>query len=296
MAGYRQALKPVVQVLGARRVQQLTRRDIDLLVPQLTQGSLRRADGRPMRPWQPRTVNLMLFALGKVINDVVAQGHHVRNVARLVDRLPAPRPEMSTYSAAEVKKVLACAAGDPLECAWHLALYGLRRGEICGLRWSDVNLDQRTLSIAETNVSVDGKATKSTPKSDRGVRRLPITPVLAAVLDRTRQRQTDDQAANPDVYRTSGYLIVNSLGQRLHPDTVSDKWDLLVRRAGVRRIRLHDARHTCGTLMHLEGVPVAVIAAWLGHADAAFTMRTYIHSQDDALRAAAGALGSVTHL
>jgi integrase len=116
---------------------------------------------------------------------------------------------------------------------------------------------------------------------------LPITPVLAAALDRTRQRQSDGQAANPDLYRASGYLIVNSLGQRLHPEPVSDKWDLLVGRAGVCRIRLHDARHTCGTLMHLEGVPVAVIAAWLGHADAAFTMRTHIHSQDDALRDAA---------
>lgn len=125
---------------------------------------------------------------------------------------------------------------------------------------------------------------------------MPITPVLAAVLDRTRQRQRDGQAANPEFYRASGYLIVNRLGQRLHPDTVSDKWELLVRRAGVRRIRLHDGSHICGTLMHLEGVPVAVIAAWLGHADAAFTMGTYIHSQDDALKDAARMLGSVTHL
>jgi integrase len=53
---------------------------------------------------------------------------------------------------------------------------------------------------------------------------------------------------------------------------------------GPSRSRLHDARHTCGTLLHLQGVPVAVIAAWLGHADAAFTMRTYVHSQDQALR------------
>ncbi|MGW5387606.1 tyrosine-type recombinase/integrase [Nocardia sp. NPDC003963] len=58
--------------------------------------------------------------------------------------------------------------------------------------------------------------------------------------------------------------------------------------AGVRRIRLHDARHTCGTLMHLQRVPIAVIAEWLGHADSAFTMRTYVHSQDDALVSAAG--------
>ncbi|GAB2652631.1 hypothetical protein GCM10027088_33360 [Nocardia goodfellowii] len=64
----------------------------------------------------------------------------------------------------------------------------------------------------------------------------------------------------------------------------------LTKAAGVRRIRLHDARHTCGTLMHLQGVPIAVIAEWLGHADSAFTMRTYVHSQNDALASAAGTL------
>jgi integrase len=66
-------------------------------------------------------------------------------------------------------------------------------------------------------------------------------------------------------------VIVNEIGRRLHPDTVSDKWDLLAKAGGARRIRLHDARHTGGALMHLQGVPVAVIAAWLGHADPAFT-------------------------
>lgn len=63
--------------------------------------------------------------------------------------------------------------------------------------------------------------------------------------------------------------------------------------AGVPRIRLHDARHTCGTLMHFRGVPIIVISQWLGHADPAFTMRTYLHGQDDALKLAAGTLQRV---
>ncbi|MEQ7127088.1 tyrosine-type recombinase/integrase [Actinopolymorpha sp. B11F2] len=70
----------------------------------------------------------------------------------------------------------------------------------------------------------------------------------------------------------------------------------MVGAAKVRKIRLHDARHTCGTLMHLQGVPIAVIAAWLGHADSAFTMRTYVHSQDEALHNAAVLLEDVTGL
>jgi integrase len=62
---------------------------------------------------------------------------------------------------------------------------------------------------------------------------------------------------------------------------------------GIKRVRLHDARHSCATLMHLRGVPIAVIAAWLGHASAAFTLSVYAHSQDDALKAAAGSFGRV---
>ena len=83
------------------------------------------------------------------------------------------------------------------------------------------------------------------------------------------------------------------LGGAFHPDTISDYWRALCIAAKVPSIRLHDARHTCGTLMHMQGVPIVVISAWLGHADSAFTMRTYVHSQDEALKVAAASLQRV---
>jgi Phage integrase family len=70
-------------------------------------------------------------------------------------------------------------------------------------------------------------------------------------------------------------------------------WHRLTTAAGVRPIRLHDARHSCGTVLHLRDVPLAVIAKWLGHADASITARIYAHSQDEALVAAAKSLGEV---
>jgi integrase len=77
--------------------------------------------------------------------------------------------------------------------------------------------------------------------------------------------------------------------------TVSDYWAAACAKAGVKRIRLHDARHTCGTLMHLEhNVPVAIISAWLGHAGTAFTMRTYVHNQPEKLALAAESISSWT--
>jgi integrase len=237
----------------------------------------------------------MLFVIRTVLDDLLKQGVVTRNVAALVDRLPQSKAEMQTYTIAETKKVLAAASGERLEAVWHLALCGLRRGEICGIRWADIDFAARTVSVNETNVVVDGRATKSEPKTARGRRTLPLAAALELVLERARTSQAAERAdaGAGRLYRSSGYLVVNELGDRLHPDTISDKWDNLVKRAGVRRIRLHDARHTCGTLMHLQGVLVAVIAAWLGHADPAFTMRTYVHSQESALTDAADTLSKL---
>ena len=82
-------------------------------------------------------------------------------------------------------------------------------------------------------------------------------------------------------------------GEPYHPDTLSDFWRALCAAAKVSKIRLHDARHSCASLMHEQGVPIAVISAWLGHADPAFTMRTYVHAQNDALKGAAASLQKV---
>jgi integrase len=82
-------------------------------------------------------------------------------------------------------------------------------------------------------------------------------------------------------------VVVDDAGRPYHPDTLSDFWRELCDAAEVRRIRLHDARHSCASIMHAQAIPIAVIAAWLGHADPAFTMRTYVHAQNDAFNVAA---------
>ena len=294
LAGYRNWLKPVVAVCGALPVQKLSKRDLDALIPRLTAGELTRADGRQMRPWRARSVNAMLGVLVDVLNDALKQGLVTRNVAALVDRLPQVKTERETYTAAEVKQVLATARADRLEVAWHLALYGLRRGEIAGLRWSAVDFGNRRLTINLGRVSVDGQARESTPKTARSNRTLPLTDDLVTVLERAQRKQDVEREKVGKAYRRSGFVVVDEVGRALHPETLSTRWDALVAAAGVRRIALHDARHTCGTLLHLQGVPIAVISQWLGHATADFTMRTYVHSQDDALAAAAVVMGGVT--
>ena len=112
-------------------------------------------------------------------------------------------------------------------------------------------------------------------------------------LKAARKRQIEDRLVAGSQYRGGEYVASNQLGEPLHPDAITSRWEKLLKGLGVPAVRLHDARHSCATLMHLRGVPIAVIAAWLGHASAAFTMATYAHSQDDALKAAASSFGRV---
>ena len=133
------------------------------------------------------------------------------------------------------------------------------------------------------------------PKTERGKRTLPLDDGLVAALRSLRARQSEERLRAGSAYSGpcgdcgGAHVVVNELGQPYVPEYMSDRFQRLSRAAGLPQIRLHDARHTCGTLMHLRGVPTAVISKWLGHATAAFTMNVYVHSQDDAL-AAAGAL------
>jgi integrase len=93
---------------------------------------------------------------------------------------------------------------------------------------------------------------------------------------------------------TWAYVVCNEAGQPYHPQVLSRSWRKACKAAGVREIKLHAARHTCATLMHLQGVPVVVIAAWIGHKDSSLTMKLYAHSQAEALKAAGESLNRVT--
>ncbi|MFC9873470.1 site-specific integrase [Nocardia salmonicida] len=183
--------------------------------------------------------------------------------------------------------------GDRNGHLWFLALCGLRRGEIGGLRWSGVDFKAKTLTVHIGRAAAGGKAVEDDPKTEASERTLPMDDEMVAVLRKARRRQAADRLQLGEAYQDLGYVACGEDGNPFHPDTLTHKWAKAAKAAGVRHIRLHDARHTCGTTLHLRKVPMAVIAAWLGHADASVTARIYAHSQDDALRDAARTLGEV---
>lgn len=286
LRGHRVSLGPLRDELGSIEVQKLSKAHLDTLIGRLRRGEI---DGRGK--WSPRSCNYLLYLTTAVLDDQVAQGNVVRNVARLVDRVAGDPQKFRTLTDAEMFRILDHECRD--RHLWTLALYGLRRGEIAGLRWSNVDLKAKALTVAENRVAVGKDIVPGTPKSKASNRTLPLPDDVVDVLKAARKRQAEERLAFGAGYGRGEYVASDETGQPYHPNLLTFRWGKLLDDLKIERVRLHDARHSCATLMHLRGVPIAVIAAWLGHASAAFTMSVYAHSQDDALKAAASSFGRV---
>lgn len=286
-------LGPLRERHGGMPLQALTKRHIDELVKDLRAGGTTTAKGRVRKAWSAAAVNKVIATIQQVLADAVTQGFIARNVAAGVDRVPVPYKAMDTYTPTEVRTLLAAAAEDRNGHAWHLALAGLRRGEIAGLRWSDVDLQAGTLSISTNRVMAGSRAVENEPKTETSRRTLPLSAPLKAALEAARVRQMRERLELGPDYGSGEAVVSNEAGEPYNPAVLSRYWREFADRAGARALRLHDCRHTAATTLHLQGVPVAVIAAWIGHSNAAFTMQVYAHSQNDALKDAASVLGAV---
>lgn len=299
---YSDALALATSRIGHIRVHDLTKLHINKMIADVSANGRRRGYAKTL---SPRSVNLMLTLLSAVVDDLERQGMVGRNVVKMAERPDGEQHEKSTWEPVNAVAFLDVAAEDRLSAAWQLSLYGLRRGEVLGLRWSDVDLVAKTITIRWTRGMVGSDIVEKPPKSKRSTRTLPLDDDLVAALTTLQLRQRDEQDNAEDAYadpcpmcpecHDGRHVVVDELGKPYRPEWFGKRFAALARVAKVPTIRLHDARHTCGTLMHLRGVPIAVISAWLGHASAAFTMKVYVHSQDVELAAAGATLrGAIT--
>ena len=299
LAGHRSKLAALRDELGHLEVQKLSKADLDDLI-----GRLRRGEVEGRKKWTPRSCNYLLYLTTAVLDDQVKQGNVVRNVARLVDRVAGDPRKFRTLADKEMFRILDHDCRD--RHLWALALYGLRRGEIGGLRWANCNLTDKTVNkgtdgempprsvrIAENRVVIGRRIVPGTPKSKASNRTLPMPDEVVELLKAARKAQLEERLSFGEGYGTGEYVAADETGQPYHPNLLTFRWGRMLEDLKIKPVRLHDARHSCATLMHLRQVPIAVIAAWLGHASAAFTLAVYAHSQDDALKAAAGSFGRV---
>lgn len=268
--------------IGGERLLALTPRQIERMCAELRAGG-----GKKGKPLGARGVQVAFIVLRTSLEWAVRRGYLQRNPAALMDRPGVDKREMATWNGAEAQAFLAHAAKpdpesptpDRLYAAWVLLLTrGLRRGELAGLRWDRVDLDAGRLQVTRTRVSVSGRVVeRTTTKTAAGRRSIPLDPGLVSVLRAHRERQLFEQRSWGESWQDSGYVFVREDGSPYHPESISQRFDRLCGRAEVRRIRLHDLRHTAATLMLEDGTPVKVAAEMLGHSNPAVTQATYQH-------------------
>lgn len=284
-------VKPARAAFGSVRLQRLTRADVERMVRSMLATGGRGGSGRA-----PRTVAKTLTILSKAVGDAVHEGVVATNVVARVRKPAQTHQEGRRWSAEQVSTFLASREDDPLVGAWHLSCLGLRRGEVLGLRWGDVDFERGVLHIRQARVQAGADVVVNEPKTARGRRTLPMHDGLVAALRATRQRTMLDAAVVPLRQRGARdgdrLVVVDATGQPIAPDHYSDLFERYRKALDLPPLSLHGLRHTALSILTDGGVPTTVVARIAGH-DPSVTMRVYAHPGDDAMQTAVTALGTL---
>jgi integrase len=261
----------IVPRVGGRRLQEITGAVLNGLYAELLAGGL-----------APGTVRKTHTVLRRALRDAVRWGRTRLNAAVNAD--PPKQPgagswTVTTWTAAELSAFLEQRSEDRLYALWHvLASTGMRRGEVAGLRWTDVDLDVARLSIRQARLSIRYEIEVEEPKSARSRRSIALDAETVQVLRAWRAAQLRERLEWGPAWTDSGLVFTREDGVGLHPDRISKLFDSLVARSGVPRIRLHDLRHTHATLALQVGVHPKVVSERLGHSSISLTLDTYSHA------------------
>jgi integrase len=238
----------------------------------------------------PRSVLHIHRTLSRALKQATDDGLIPRNAAA---PLKPPRPrreEMRPLNREQVRSLFEAASGDRLEALYIVAVTaGLRRGELQGLKWEDVDLEAETLQVRRTLSEPKGGYVFEAPKSGKG-RNIRLTQRAVAALREHRKRQLEERMQNAGFWQDHGLVFTSGIGTPLLGGNLNRAFKATLRRAGLPKIRFHDLRHTCATLLLRQGVNPKFVQELLGHADISLTLNVYSHVLPDMGAAAAGAL------
>ncbi|MAG14933.1 MAG: site-specific integrase [Dehalococcoidales bacterium] len=236
-----------------------------------------------------QTVRHHHTALHKALQTAVEWGLLNRNVADAVSPPRVQRPEMQTWSEEDIARFIEAAKDSSYYALFYTALFtGMRRSELLALRWQDVDLMLSQVYVSRSmHVLKGGRVIFRSSKTAKGRRTVALPPSAILLLKEHHEKQNLERAML-GIPLTNDDLVFSQFdGKSLLPNTVTHAWIKLVRRAGLKPIRLHDTRHSHASLMLKQGVHPKIVQERLGHASIQITLDTYSHVAPGLQQAAA---------
>jgi integrase len=270
--------------LGDRKVGTLRPIDLDMLYGEL--------GGRGL---SSRTVRICHTVLRQALEQARRWGFIARSPAVDASSPPQHKVEVTPPTVDEVLRLLDAAyEEDPAfgTYLWVISATGCRRGEVCALRWTDVDLDGRELRVRRSVVHVDGEVREKDTKTHAS-RRLALDEPTVALLRQHRRRQRELALALGVRLAEDAVLFGDPEGRPWRPDVCTNRFGRLRARLGLGRVRLHDLRHFVASILIDGGIPISTVSTRLGHSQTSTTLDLYTHAIPATDQRAADYLGSV---
>lgn len=214
--------------------------------------------------------------LSGALSQAVRWGLIPRNPCDAVKPLKVSKAEMKLWAPEDAARFLDSARAHRLFALFYLAMStGLRRGELLGLRWQDVG--ETYLHVRQSVIEQRGRIMITTPKTEKGARRVALSADVAEVMRQHRERQEAERQLLGLAWPDTGLVFTSEVGTLLHPRNFTRTWHTLQKNAGVRQVKLHDLRHLHASMAIRSGVDPKVLADRLGHTRASFTLDVYTH-------------------
>ncbi len=260
--------KHVLPMLGSVRLAKLGASHLQRLYTERLESGL-----------SPTTVNHIHVTLHGALKQAVRWGIIDRNPTELIDPPRRAQPETQTWSLEDARAILAAGDKTNLAALWRLALStGMRRGEILGLKWEDIDFQSGTLSVRRTlSRGKGGTWEEGQPKTAAGRRSIALPTDCIDALKRQRVQQAEERLRLGPLWEDHGFVFTGHTGRPLHVNSLDHQFRKLIETAGVPKIRFHDLRHTSATLMLLIGEHPKIVQERLGHSDISMTLNRYSH-------------------
>jgi len=225
-----------------------------------------------------RTLEVCHLRLSQALDQALRQGLVARNVTRVVTAPRSHPEEMKTWTAVEAQQFLEVASQSVYGPIWLVSLFtGMRRGELLGLRWQDVDWERSVLSVRQGVSLLNGTPEEGGLKSKSARREVPIEPEVVAALREHRAKQNERRLALGATWQDHDLILASAVGTPINPNNLYRDYNRLVALAGVDRIRIHDQRHTHVTLALQAGANLKAVSKRVGHARASTTLDLYAH-------------------